>query len=95
MHTVLDIDIRRIESWDTACIGLEIEADGFLYNMVRNIVGTLVQVGRGKQSVSWPSEVLAQKDRRKAGATAPPQGLYLLKVHFRNEDQETDRRPEM
>ena len=87
VRTVLDIDIRRFESWDTAAIRLEIEADGFLYNMVRNIVGTLVQVGRGKRPVSWPSEVLAQRDRRTAGATAPPQGLHLLKVNFRDEDQ--------
>lgn len=86
VRTVHAIELRRIEAWNTACIRLEIEADGFLYNMVRNIVGTLVQIGRGKQPVSWLGEVLAQKDRRTAGPTAPPQGLYLLKVNFRDDE---------
>jgi tRNA pseudouridine38-40 synthase len=61
---------------------IEIEADGFLYNMVRSIVGTLVQVGRGAKSEQWPGEVLAAQDRRRAGATAPPQGLFLVKVDY-------------
>jgi tRNA pseudouridine(38-40) synthase len=53
---------------------LEIEADGFLYNMVRNIVGTLVEVGRGKQpSPGFPKCWLA-RDRRRAGPTAPARG---------------------
>jgi tRNA pseudouridine38-40 synthase len=63
-------------------IVVEVEADGFLYNMVRNIVGTLVEVGRGRQTIAWPAEVLAEQDRRVAGATAPPQGLYLVKVNY-------------
>jgi len=63
-------------------IVFEVEADGFLYNMVRNLVGTLVQVGRGKESVTWPTEILAARDRRRAGPTAPPQGLYMLRVYF-------------
>ena len=63
-------------------IVIEVEADGFLYNMVRNLVGTLVEVGKGKQSVEWPEEILAACDRRLAGPTAPPQGLYLLQVFF-------------
>jgi tRNA pseudouridine38-40 synthase len=61
---------------------LEIEADGFLYNMVRAIVGTLVEVGQGKRSESWPAEVLAACDRRAAGRTAPPQGLFLVHVKY-------------
>ena len=61
---------------------LEVEANGFLYNMVRNIVGTLVEVGRGKRPVGWPQQVLQARDRRVAGMTAPPQGLYLLRVLF-------------
>ena len=61
---------------------VEIEANGFLYNMVRSIVGTLVEVGRGVRPESWPAEVLAAMDRRAAGQTAPPQGLFLVKVDY-------------
>ncbi len=57
-------------------ITLDIVADGFLYNMVRSIMGTLVEVGRGAQSESWPGEVLRAADRRLAGPTAPPRGLF-------------------
>ncbi|MCC6125522.1 MAG: tRNA pseudouridine(38-40) synthase TruA [Pirellulales bacterium] len=60
----------------------DIVADGFLYNMVRSILGTLVEVGRGAQSEGWPFEVLQAHDRRRAGPTAPPQGLFLMKVSY-------------
>ena len=63
-------------------VSLEIEADGFLYNMVRNIVGTLIEVGRGKQSPAWVADVLAGADRTKAGPTAPPHGLFLMRVDY-------------
>jgi|SRR4051812_22702392 tRNA pseudouridine38-40 synthase len=60
----------------------EIHGDGFLYNMVRTIVGTLAEVGTGKREVTWPAEVLAAQDRRKAGQTAPPHGLFLVSVDY-------------
>jgi tRNA pseudouridine38-40 synthase len=63
-------------------IEIKIEADGFLYNMVRNVVGTLVEVGQGRQRESWVAEVLAAHDRRRAGPTAPPQGLCLVRVQY-------------
>lgn len=63
-------------------ITVEIEADGFLYNMVRAIVGTLAEVGRGAQPEQWPAEVLAACDRRRGGPTAPPQGLFLVNVGY-------------
>jgi tRNA pseudouridine38-40 synthase len=50
--------------------------------MVRNIVGTLVAVGKGKQSITWPGEILALRDRTAAGMTAPPQGLFLVQVEY-------------
>jgi len=64
-------------------ITIEVEADGFLYNMVRAIVGTLVEVGRGSQPESWLGEVLRAMDRRAAGPTAPPQGLCLARVEYK------------
>lgn len=66
------------ENWIT----LDIVADGFLYNMVRAIVGTLVEVGRGAQPETWPGEILGAADRRLAGPTAPPQGLFLVAVEY-------------
>jgi tRNA pseudouridine38-40 synthase len=59
-----------------------IEADGFLRCMVRNIVGTLVEVGREKLSVADFKHVLDSKDRSQAGATAPAHGLTLIKVNY-------------
>jgi tRNA pseudouridine38-40 synthase len=63
-------------------IRFEITSDGFLYNMMRNIVGTLVEVGRGHREESWLAAVLAAQDRRAAGQTAPPQGLFLVSVEY-------------
>lgn len=59
-----------------------IEADGFLKHMVRNIVGTLVEVGKGKISREEFQKILCARDRRRAGMTAPPQGLFLLEVKY-------------
>jgi len=63
-------------------LAIEVEADGFLYNMVRNIVGSLVEVGRGKQPVDWMAGVIAARNRTVAGPTAPPHGLFLMWVHY-------------
>ena len=71
----------RVGQGDDSIV-IEVEADGFLYNMVRTIVGTLVEVGCGKRPESWPGEVLLAADRRAAGPTAPPQGLFLVKVEY-------------
>jgi tRNA pseudouridine38-40 synthase len=59
-----------------------IEAEGFLKQMVRNIVGTLVEVGRGKISIGDFERILQAQDRRQAKMTAPPQGLFLMKVEY-------------
>jgi tRNA pseudouridine38-40 synthase len=63
-------------------ITIEVSGDGFLYNMVRAIVGTLVEVGRGTRDIAWPAEVLAACDRARAGQTAPPHGLFLVRVDY-------------
>ncbi|HWB09722.1 MAG TPA: tRNA pseudouridine(38-40) synthase TruA [Pirellulales bacterium] len=82
VRTIFEISVVRGLSADENLVVLEVEADGFLYNMVRAIVGTLVEVGRGTRPETWPAEVLAAQDRRAAGMTAPPQGLFLLRVEY-------------
>jgi tRNA pseudouridine38-40 synthase len=82
VRTVRELIVERRPYGDHDRVVIEIEADGFLYNMVRNIVGTLVQVGKGKQPISWPAEVLAAQNRKIAGMCAPPHGLYLVKVYY-------------
>lgn len=63
-------------------IRLEFEGDGFLYKMVRNIVGTLLETAAGKYSIEDISTSLAAKDRRQTGKTAPPHGLFLVQVNY-------------
>ena len=63
-------------------IYIDMEADGFLYNMARNIVGTLIEVGRGKMAPDDVREILKKLDRRLAGPTAPAAGLCLVKVKY-------------
>jgi tRNA pseudouridine38-40 synthase len=60
----------------------EIEANRFLHTMVRSLVGTLIEVGRGYFSVTDFIEIMKSKDRRKAGPTAPACGLYLVEVKY-------------
>ncbi len=61
---------------------LEFEGDSFLYKMVRNITGTLLDACRGKIDMEQIPEIFASKDRRLAGGVAPPQGLFLVKVNY-------------
>lgn len=63
-------------------IRLQIEGDGFLYNMVRIITGTLVEIGRGRMAPEYMKEIIESEDRTKAGPTAPPQGLYLAEIYY-------------
>ena len=64
-------------------LNIDIEADGFLYNMVRNIVGTLIEVGRGRFPRGSLKKILRLRNRKFAGPTAPARGLCLLKVEFK------------
>ncbi len=87
VRTITDLVVERRAGDFMDRVVIEIEADGFLYNMVRNIVGTLVEVGRRKQPAKWVAEVLAAKDRNVAGMTAPPQGLFLVCVEYEEQTQ--------
>ena len=63
-------------------IFIELTGNGFLYNMVRIIAGTLVDVGLGKVEPNQVQTIIEEKDRTKAGKTLPPHGLYLVKVEY-------------
>jgi tRNA pseudouridine38-40 synthase len=65
-----------------ALLAVVISADRFLHHMVRNIVGSAIAVGRGAHDPQWMADVLASRDRRRAGATAPAHGLFLLRVLY-------------
>ena len=76
-------DVQRIDLvQEGRLIRFTIQADRFLKQMVRAFVGTLVEIGRGKRTPDEMAAILAAKDRRAAGPTAPPQGLYLLHVTY-------------
>lgn len=75
--------VRRIEFFrEGELLKMQIEADGFLYNMVRIIIGTLLDIERGKLEHGCIADIIESKDRSKAGITAPPDGLYLNKVFY-------------
>jgi len=77
-RTVKKITLKKEKN----LIHIDIEANGFLHNMVRNIVGTLIEIGRGYLPGGSMRKILSSKDRAKAGPTAPAKGLTLLKVRY-------------
>lgn len=82
LNTIRCVKNASLLKKDNNCLIFEIEADGFLRFMVRNIVGTLVEVGRGKITPDDFKEILLARDRCLAGPTAPPQGLFLMQVRY-------------
>ncbi len=78
VRTITHLAVNRMGSF----VWIDAEADGFLYNMVRTIAGTLILVGLGRRPEAWVAEVVAAEDRRAAGPTAPPQGLFLVRVRY-------------
>jgi tRNA pseudouridine38-40 synthase len=78
IRTVSHLSVNRAGEY----IWIDVEADGFLYNMVRAIAGTLMNVGRGYWPEEKVEEILNAEDRREAGPTAPPQGLFLMRVTY-------------
>ncbi|MCU0709205.1 MAG: tRNA pseudouridine(38-40) synthase TruA [Pirellula sp.] len=81
-RTLRALDIFEIPALKGKEIIFELEADGFLYNMARNIVGALVAVGRRRFSPQWISETLAAYERSSESQTAPARGLCLLRVDY-------------
>jgi len=65
-----------------AFVIVDIKANAFVHHMVRNIVGSLIEVGNGNQPESWIADLLAAKDRTLAAATAKAEGLYLVAVDY-------------
>lgn len=78
IRTIFDVNLSRVED----NIWFEVSGDGFLYNMVRIMVGTLVDVGMGRIKAEEIPDIIESCDRKRAGRTAPPQGLYLVEVYY-------------
>jgi tRNA pseudouridine38-40 synthase len=89
VRTVLDCDV----SYRQPKLVIGIEGNGFLWHMVRIIVGTLVEVGLGRHTPNGMAEMLAARDRKAGGPTAPPHGLYLQWIKFQK-PQGSDERAE-
>jgi tRNA pseudouridine38-40 synthase len=91
VRRVLAAQMAPLEPWwggepaGGALFEFRVAADAYLPRMVRNMVGALVEVGRGKRPESWIHELLDRRDRRFAGMTAPPQGLILWRVGYRDD----------
>ena len=86
IHTNVENTVRTIYSLDILTnedeLIIRISGNGFLYNMVRIIVGTLLRVGRGFYTPEQVKEILETKNRKAAGVTAPPQGLRLIEIKY-------------
>lgn len=78
VRTILRCDVTTEDDW----VYVDVEGDRFLYNMVRNIVGTLVEIGRGRWKPEKINQILEAKDRTEAGPIAPPEGLCLMGIKY-------------
>lgn len=78
VRTIYDLDVQKVGDEIT----IRIRGNGFLYNMVRIIVGTLLRVGRNFYTPEQVKDILDAKDRQAAGVTAPPQGLMLVGIEY-------------
>ncbi len=78
IRTIYRLDVTRMGDY----VMIDVEANAFLHHMVRNIAGVLMAIGAGEHSPVWAAEVLEKKDRQLGGVTAPPQGLYFVRVVY-------------
>lgn len=75
--------VTSIRVWRTGTfVVMDVCANAFLHHMVRNMIGTLVEIGLGRQPVTWVEELLQLRDRRRAGATSPACGLYFIGANY-------------
>jgi len=81
-RTVYALDVKSVPTMDGLDICIEVEADGFLYNMVRNIVGALRDVGADRFGPRWIHSALESRERRQTDLTAPARGLCLMQVNY-------------
>ena len=81
VRTIIDLTVERNKE-TPELIEITVEGDGFLYNMVRTIAGTLLEVGTGQRTPSSCKKILETHDRTLAGTNLPPQGLTLIKVNY-------------
>ena len=81
VRTIYELSLRQ----NASCITLDVRGDAFLHHMIRNIMGTLVKVGAGNASPDWVAELLAMRDRKLSGVTAPAHGLYFVDVIYPKE----------
>ena len=81
-NTVRTMFMAKLNLCDHGITNITFKANGFLRHMVRNIVGTIVEVGLKKRSTAEFMNILAAKDRKAAGKTAPAQGLFLMEVEY-------------
>jgi len=78
VRTIHKISVSKMDEY----LYIDITANAFLHNMVRNIVGSLLEIGKGRRDTNWLSKVLAAHDRTQASITAPASGLYLIEVAY-------------
>ncbi|TXR53700.1 tRNA pseudouridine(38-40) synthase TruA [Reinekea thalattae] len=82
VRTLKELSIERVGEF----VILQVRADGFLHHMVRNLVGVLLPIGRGRKPIEWAQQVLAYQDRKKGGVTAHGDGLYFVRADYERND---------
>lgn len=89
VRTLNAISVRRLRE----VVTIDVEANAFLQHMVRNMVGALLEIGRGERPIEWLAALLAARDRTQGGMTAPPSGLYFMRVVYPDEFGLPDPKP--
>jgi len=78
MRNIMSVGVKRYND----IVAIDIKANAFLHHMVRNIAGTLLDIGSGEKPATWIADLMGKKDRTLAGVTAPPNGLFLVDVDY-------------